>query len=168
MSMSDYVRSLRARIGNTLLEVPTASVVTFDAAGRVLLVRNLEDGLWSTPGGMIEPLETPADAAVREMWEETGLLVELTRLVGVIGGPDCQVTYGNGDRMAWVASLFEGRPVGGELRADGVETIELRYVARDEWRALPHRPHLPLFLDAAFVADAGPHFRPPTWRPPAT
>ena len=166
MPMSEYVRSLRSRIGNDLLEAPTVSVVTFDARGRVLLVRNLEDGLWSTPGGMIEPLEIPADAAVREMWEETGLLVELTHIVGVIGGPECTVTYGNGDRMAWVATLFAGRPIGGRLQPDGVETIEARYVARDEWRSLPCRSHLPLFLEAAFDPSHAPHFRPPTWRPP--
>jgi 8-oxo-dGTP pyrophosphatase MutT (NUDIX family) len=47
----------------------------------VLLVRHVEGNDWTTPGGMIEPLETPADAAVRETWEETGLHVELESLL---------------------------------------------------------------------------------------
>src|SRR4051794_32710585 len=106
MPMSDYIRDLRTRIGTTVLEVPTVSVVTIDDRDRVLLVRNLEGNDWTTPGGMMDPYETPADAAVREMWEETGLHVELTNIVGVFGGPHCTSTYPNGDRLAWVATVF--------------------------------------------------------------
>lgn len=72
MPMSEYVRALRAKIGTTVLEVPTVSVLTFDESERVLLVRHVEGNAWTTPGGMIEPYELPADAAVREMWEEPG------------------------------------------------------------------------------------------------
>ena len=75
MPMSDYIRGLRERIGTTVLEVPTVSVLVFDAQQRVLLVRHAEGNDWTTPGWMIEPYETPADAALRETWEETGLLV---------------------------------------------------------------------------------------------
>lgn len=167
MPMSDYIRSLRARIGNQLLEVPTVTIAVFDDAGRVLMVRTIEDGRWCTPGGMMEPLETPADAAVREMWEETGLHVEPTRILGVFGGPDCAVEYGNGDRIAWVATLFAARVVGGVARPDGVETDALRFVGRDEWQALPCRAHVAEFLTAAFDAGATPWFAPPTWQPPA-
>jgi len=79
MPMSDYVRGLRERIGTDVLEVPTVSVVVFDERDRVLLVRHVEGNVWTTPGGMIEPYELPADAAVRETWEETGLHVHHVR-----------------------------------------------------------------------------------------
>ena len=46
-------------------------------ARRILLVRHVEGNQWTTPGGLIEPEETPADAAVREAWEETGVESEL-------------------------------------------------------------------------------------------
>src|SRR4051812_37211449 len=116
MPMSEYIRALRMKIGNTVLEVPTAAVLVFDAEHRVLLARHAESGLWTAPGGMIEPHETPADAAVRETWEETGVLAHLTRVIGVFGGPLCDVTYRNGDQLAWVATLFAARPVRGEPR----------------------------------------------------
>ena len=83
MPMSEYIRALRARIGTTVLEVPTVSVIVHDERDRVLLVRHIEGNVWTTPGGMIEPYELPADAALREMWEETGLVVALDRIVGV-------------------------------------------------------------------------------------
>ena len=89
MPMSDHMRALRAMVGPTVLEVPTVSVLVFDAQQRVLLVRHAEGNDWTTPGGMIEPYETPSDAAVRETWEETGLHVALTRIIGVFGGGLC-------------------------------------------------------------------------------
>ena len=167
MPMSEYVRSLRDRIGRDLLLIPSVSVAVLDDAGRILMVRAIDDGLWATPGGMMEPLETPADAAVRETWEETGLLVAPTAILGVFGGPECAIQYPNGDRIAWVATLFAARVTGGAARPDGIETDAVRYVARDEWRTLPCRSHAASFLGAAFDAREAGWFAPAAWRPPA-
>lgn len=165
MPMSEYTRALRAKVGNMLLQVPTASVITFDDRGRVLLVRAAESGLWTTPGGMVEPHELPAEAAVRETWEETGVFVELTRVIGVFGGPVCGVKYGNGDELSWVATLFAAKPVGGTPHPDGEETLEVRYFDRDEIPGLSCRAHVRMFLEAAFAGGERAHFMPSTWRP---
>jgi ADP-ribose pyrophosphatase YjhB (NUDIX family) len=164
--MSPYVRAVRDKVGTMLLEVPTASVLVFDERGRVLLVRHVEGNVWTTPGGMIEPGETPADAAVRETYEETGLVVELQRIVGVFGGPLCTSTYANGDRIEWVSTVFEARAVGGAPRPDQAETLEVRYVGVDEMRALDRRSHVDLFVDAALLRQPGAVFQPPRWAPP--
>ena len=63
------------------------------AASEQCCVRHVEGNDWTTPGGMIEPYETPSNAAVREMWEETGLYVELTHVIGVFGGEILSSTY---------------------------------------------------------------------------
>lgn len=166
MPMSDYIRHLRSMIGTTVLEVPTVSILTFDADGRVLLVRHAESHDWTTPGGMIEPYETPADAAVREMWEETGLHVELTRLIGVFGGDLCTSTYANGDKLSWVSMVFAGTRIGGTPRPDGEETLEVRYFGREEIRGLHCKPHVGMLVDAGYSQDRNGHFQRPTWRPP--
>lgn len=119
MPMSAYVRELRKKIGTTVLEIPTVSVLVFDEDDRVLLVRHVEGNNWTTPGGMIEPYELPSDAAVREMWEETGIHVGLTHIVGVFGGPLCSSAYANGDKVAWISTVFAAQPVGGTLIPDG-------------------------------------------------
>lgn len=165
MPMSDYIRRLRSMIGTTVLEVPTVSVLTFDDAGRVLLVRHAEGNDWTTPGGMIEPYEIPADAAVRETWEETGLHVELTRLIGVFGGELCTSSYANGDKLSWVSTAFAGRPIGGTLRPDGEETLEVRYFERAEILALHCKPHVRMFIDAGYSPARTAHFQRPTWQP---
>lgn len=167
MPMSEYIRDLRARIGTRVLGVPTVAILTFDERRRALLVRHVEGNEWTTPGGMIEPYETPSEAAAREMWEETGLHVELTRIVGVFGGTVCSSVYANGDQVAWISTVFEGRVVGGALEADGEETLEVRYFARDELAHVRCKPHLALFLDAAYRGIPEAQFQPTTWTPPS-
>ena len=163
--MSTYVRDLRAKIGTDLLEVPTVSIIVIDDSRRVLLVRHVEGNLWTTPGGMIEPLEVPADAAVRETWEETGLHVELSRILGVFGGPLYRARYSNGDEIAFVSTVFLARPIGGTLKPDGEETLETRYFAHAETAALPMKRHVPPVLAVAFSGVAHSHFEPATWTP---
>ena len=164
--MSDYIKGLRDRIGTTVLEVPTASVLVFDDHQRVLLVRHVEGNDWTTPGGMVEPYETPADAAVRETWEETGLFVTLTHIIGVFGGPLCASTYANGDEVSWIATVFGATVAGGQLRPDGEETLEARYVDRMELGALRCKPHARMFLDAGYASSPIARFQPSAWRPP--
>src|SRR5213078_1150440 len=158
MPMSDYMRDLRAKLGTTVVEIPTVSVLTFDDQRRVLLVRHAEGNDWTTPGGMIEPYETPSNAAVREMWEETGLHVALTHIVGVFGGTLCASTYSNGDKVAWVSTGFGARTIRGALKPDGEETLEARYFSRAETRSIRCKPHLQLFLEAAYARQAPAHF----------
>jgi ADP-ribose pyrophosphatase YjhB (NUDIX family) len=163
--MSPYIRDLRAKIGADLLEVPTVSVIVIDDSDRVLLVRHVEGNDWTTPGGMIEPLETPADAAVRETWEETGLHVELTRLLGVFGGPLFRARYSNGDEIAFVSTVFLARPLRGTLKPDGEETLETRYFTHAELASLPMKQHVPPVLAIAFSGAPHAHFEPSTWTP---
>jgi 8-oxo-dGTP pyrophosphatase MutT (NUDIX family) len=168
MPMSEYIRSLREKIGTMVLEVPTVSVLTFDDRQRILLVRHAEGNDWTTPGGMIEPYETPSDAAVREMWEETGLLVTLTHVIGVFGGELCASTYANGDKVSWVSTAFGAEPVSGTLKPDGEETLDVRYFARTEVDAIRCKPHVRLFLDAGYSSERSARFQQPTWRPPVS
>jgi len=61
----------------------------FDDAGRVLLIRRKDTGLWAMPGGIFEVGETPAEATRREVQEETGLDVEVMSLSGVYDSRYC-------------------------------------------------------------------------------
>ena len=73
--------------------VPCVGAIVHDNAGRILLIRRGRPpaaGTWSIPGGRVEAGEHAADAVVREVREETGLLVRVERLVGRVRrpGPD--------------------------------------------------------------------------------
>lgn len=168
MPIPEFIASLRAKIGNDLLLVPTAVVMVRDEQGRLLFVQEQATGEWGLPGGIIEPNEAPSDAAVRETWEETGLIIELTHLVGVLGGKGCQVEYENGDRLAWVATVFGGRPVGGRLSSDGIEIRDARFLAAEETSSLPIADDARIFLRAIAASGGGAYFKPATWRPGGT
>jgi ADP-ribose pyrophosphatase YjhB (NUDIX family) len=62
--------------------------VIFDSAKRVLLCHRTDIDLWNLPSGALEQGETPWAAAVREVEEEVGLVVEIERLLGVYSRPD--------------------------------------------------------------------------------
>lgn len=124
MGVSGYIASLRAKIGHDLLLVPGATVIPVDERGRILLVRQNDDDTWGTIGGSVDPDEAPAEAAAREALEETGLDVEITALRAVLGGPGFRRTYPNGDQVAYLALVYEGRVRGGELEPDGDEVSE--------------------------------------------
>ena len=55
----------------------------FDPQGRVLLIQRSDNRMWAMPGGIVEVGETAAQAAEREIWEETGVRVRAERLIGI-------------------------------------------------------------------------------------
>ena len=166
MPISEYLRQLREKVGRDLILIPSVTVLVFDQADRVLLLRHAEGDRWVAPGGSLEPGERPADGAVREMWEETGLWVEPVRILGVYGGPEFQWTYANGDRVAYVMTVFEGQVRGGELRAGDEEVLELGYFSAQQVAALPKADWLATLLQDVFANRQTANFNPPTWHPP--
>jgi len=67
-----------------------------------------DNGHWGLPGGHVEPGESVADAALREVLEETGWRIELGRLVGVYSDPARQtVEYRGGERAQLVNLCFD-------------------------------------------------------------
>src|SRR5678815_240001 len=113
MPMSEHLQRIRKKVGHDLLILPSAAVAILDETGRLLLGMHEEKKLWVLPGGLVEAAEIPADAAVRETWEEMGVVVELNALLGVYGGESLVIEYSNGDRASYVTVLFSGRITGG-------------------------------------------------------
>ena len=127
----------------------------FDEAGRVLLGRRLDNGLWGLPSGHVEVGETAAQAAVREVAEETGLQVQVQRLVGVYSDPASQVfAYPDGRVTQFVTTTFACLPRGGQMHPDGVETSQAGFFSPDELPA-PLLPMHPRWLTDALSGDTG-------------
>ncbi|WP_293914844.1 NUDIX domain-containing protein [Deinococcus sp.] len=103
-----YLSELRAVVGARPLHSIGASAVLLDEAGRVLLQRRGDDGLWGLPGGGLESGETFEQAARRELNEETGLDMPLT-FWQAVSGPELYHRYPNGDQVYFVGGLCRGR-----------------------------------------------------------
>lgn len=165
MPIPPFLASLRQKIGTDLVLLPTIVVIARNLAGHILLVHDRDSGNWTLPGGIIEPGETPADAAVREVWEETSVVARLTRIVGVAGGPGCETHYRNGDKIAWVATIFGALVHDGIPIADGMETTAARFVPPDELASMPLRADSVRFLSMERDATSEASFQAATWHP---
>jgi 8-oxo-dGTP pyrophosphatase MutT (NUDIX family) len=168
MAMSPHVRRLRAVLGSELLVLPSVTGIIYDERDRILLVRQTDGGVWSAPGGSVEPDETPADAVVREVWEETGLYATPVRLLGVYGGPSCVVSYPNGDRTAYVMTVFECEVRGGSLRPESDETSAAAFVGAAQLAGLRTSPWVMHVIPGLYDRSRAGHFEPPSWRPAQT
>jgi 8-oxo-dGTP pyrophosphatase MutT (NUDIX family) len=130
--ISSYLRDLRALVGGRLLLLPGVSAIIRDDSERVLFIRRADDGRWGLPAGAVDPGETPAQAIVREVREETGLVVRPARVAGVFGGQGYRHRYPNGDEAEWVVAVFECDVIGGELAPADGEALELRYFTPED------------------------------------
>lgn len=116
---------------------PCAGGIVFDSRHRLLLIKRAtapSAGTWSLPGGRCRPGESPADACVREVAEETALRVEIVRWVGRVERAAAGLgVYVIDDYLCrWVA----GTPVAGDDAAD------VGWVDATEFASLPLAPRL--------------------------
>lgn len=111
---------------------PGIAVIIFDDEKRVLLQKRADVGLWGIPSGHVEPGESVTEAAIREVKEETGLDILVSRMIGVYSDPESQVfAYPNGITTHFVTTYFEGKVIGGEIDCACTETLELSYFEND-------------------------------------
>ncbi|MEE1940788.1 NUDIX domain-containing protein [Streptomyces sp. TRM 70361] len=132
MAIPDFIRELRASAGRQLLFLPGVSAVVLDDGGRILLGRRADTGRWAIIGGIPDPGEQPADAVVREVYEETAVRAVPERLL-LVQTLD-PVRYPNGDVCQFVDIAFRCRAVGGQARVNDDESLDVAWFAPD---ALP-------------------------------
>ena len=132
----NYVQELRAVVGHRPLILVAAGVLIFDKQQRLLLQRRADGGLWGIPGGCMELGETLEEAARREVQEETNLKVGDMTLFGVFSGDEFHYEYPNGDQVEAVCVVYQTEDVGGNLKADNCESLELQYFTREQLSAV--------------------------------
>ncbi len=107
---------------------PGVAVIIFNEKNHVLLQKRADVGLWGIPSGHVEPGETISNAAVREVFEETGLHIKLLRLIGVYSDPESQIfKYPDGRITHFVTCCFQGEIKGGKISCESPESLEVRF-----------------------------------------
>jgi ADP-ribose pyrophosphatase YjhB (NUDIX family) len=114
--------------------------------GRLLAIRRADNGTWELPGGVLELDEAPEDGVRREVWEETGIHVEVDQLTGV---------YKNTSRGI-VALVFRCKPSGGTERTSD-ESTAVDWLTPEEVAERMSEVYAVRLLDA--LDSAGPHVR---------
>ena len=141
--MRDYLRELRAKIGNTKILVPGVRALIFDDQGRLLLGKQKVFGSWALPHGCVDLGESALDAVKRETLEETGIRILAAELFGIYTDPKYSITYPNGDEVqtftiAFLVYRWEGEPL-----PDEEELSEIGFYSL---HALPN-PIYPVHID---------------------
>lgn len=107
---------------------PGVAIIIFDDEKRVLLQKRADVNLWGIPSGHVEVGETVTNAAIREIFEETGFDIEILRLIGVYSEPEFQIfEYPDGRITHFVTCLFQGKIIGGKISTSSKETLELKF-----------------------------------------
>jgi 8-oxo-dGTP diphosphatase len=153
--------------------IPCVGAVIKDDEGRLLLIKRGHEpgaGLWSLPGGRIEPGETHIDALIRELAEETGFEVEVGHLLGIVRRPGLKGTVI--DIRDYTATVVGGTLNPGDDAADvrWVDAAELSSLALTDglvealtsWGVLSRleRENLRLSTDERWVMSGSGRYRP--------
>jgi 8-oxo-dGTP pyrophosphatase MutT (NUDIX family) len=130
------------------LRIGACAIIFDQARHKVLLTQRSDNGLWCLPGGKMESGETLEECCQREVWEETGLEIRITRLVGIYSNRDQLVVYRDGNQAQIVVLSFEAEITGGEPGISD-ETTAFGYYSLEEIAALTmHGRHGERIVDA--------------------
>ncbi|NPV67878.1 MAG: NUDIX domain-containing protein [Anaerolineae bacterium] len=117
-----YYPVLRAAVGHETVILPGALAIVEDDRGYILMTYRADFACWDFPGGFSDLGETCPATVVREVQEETGLIVEPYALVGLYSDPRLfYVTYPNGDAVHGVGAAYACRVTGGQLIPEGAD-----------------------------------------------
>jgi ADP-ribose pyrophosphatase YjhB (NUDIX family) len=121
-----------SRVGkNGRLGVGCSASIFDSKKEKVLLVRRTDNGKWAVPGGYMEAGESFSEACKREVLEETGLEVNINRLIGIYTSPNILLEYSDGNKWQLVVFHFDAELVSGELQP-GEETTEFGFFSWSE------------------------------------
>ena len=129
-----YILDLRKieGVGHRPLQMVAGIVFVFDCEGRILLQKRADDHTWCVPGGSMELGETPEQAARREAFEETGLVLGELEFFSIISGEEAHHIYPNGDEVYALDINYICRKYSGELRMQDDEVLELGFFDIEE------------------------------------
>jgi ADP-ribose pyrophosphatase YjhB (NUDIX family) len=122
----EFIVELRRHIGRAQLWLPGVTAVVIRDQ-HVLLVKRADNQAWTPVTGIVEPGENPADCAVREVFEETGIHVVARRLAWV--HVTRRVVHANGDQAQYLDHAFRMDWVSGDPFPADDESLDVRWFA---------------------------------------
>ena len=131
----EYFKYLRQYVGHKPIILPGSVVIILNGQNEVLLQKR-NDGYWGLPGGLMDLGESFEEVAKREVFEETGLVVEDLRLLNVRSGSEYYLKVPNGDELYSATAVYYTKDVSGDMKIDYSESEKMEYFSPDR---LPHK-----------------------------
>ncbi|RSN28626.1 NUDIX hydrolase [Amycolatopsis sp. WAC 01416] len=155
MARVDYYNDPNAPKANSIAVAVSAFIQ--DDEGRILMIRRTDNDLYSIPGGQLELGETLAQAAVREVREETGIECEVTGVIGLYSNPNHVIAYDDGEVRQEFSICFRATMTGGALRTSS-ESKEVLWMSPSKMGEVNIHPSISLRLKNALEPHPGPYF----------
>jgi 8-oxo-dGTP pyrophosphatase MutT (NUDIX family) len=155
VARTDYYQNPDAPKPNSI--AIAASAFVLDDAGRLLMIRRTDSGLYALPGGGHELGETMTETAIRETVEETSVTIEVTGVIGIYSNPQHVIAFSNGEVRQEFSICFRARPISGQLRLSD-ETSEVRWVPRNEIDDLDVHPSIRLRIEHGYANRTQPYY----------
>jgi ADP-ribose pyrophosphatase YjhB (NUDIX family) len=124
---AEWMRGVGSGVPGYVTPKVAVGAVVGDEQGRLLLVQRADSGVWLYPTGWADVGYSPAEVAVKEVLEETGVVCEPVRLLAVLDGLRLGFTS-----VPLYSLVFHCRAIGGELCAHPLETSDVGWFAEDE------------------------------------
>lgn len=125
--VAEWMRGVEAGVPGYVTPKVAVGAVVADGDGRILLLQRSDSGIWLYPTGWADVGYSASEVAVKEVKEETGIDVEVQRLIGVFDGLRLGFT-----RIPLYSLVFLCRAVGGELAAHPLEALDVGWFGADE------------------------------------
>ncbi|MFO8069371.1 MAG: NUDIX hydrolase [Alkalibacterium sp.] len=122
----DYVTQLREKVGHDVLILNGSVAFVLNEENEVLLQQR-PDETWGLPGGLMELGESFEETLIREVKEETNLIVKAYDFVDILSGKAFFVRLDNGDEYYSVTALYKITEFEGELNSHSDESLTLQY-----------------------------------------
>ncbi|MGH3828350.1 MAG: NUDIX hydrolase [Pseudonocardiaceae bacterium] len=151
----DYYHDPDAPSANNIVVAVTAFIQ--DPAGRLLMIRRTDNNLYTIPGGAQEIGEKISQTVIREVQEETRILVEVAELIGVYSDPKHVIAFADGEVRQEFALCFRARPIRGEPRTS-IESKEVLWVEPTKLNELNIHPSITLRIQHGFKQRAKPFY----------
>jgi ADP-ribose pyrophosphatase YjhB (NUDIX family) len=124
---AEWLKGVGAGVPGYVTPKVAIGAVVGDEQGRLLLVQRADSGVWLYPTGWADIGYSPAEVAVKEVLEETGVTCEPLRLLAVLDGLRLGFTA-----VPLYSLVFHCRATGGELAAHPLETSDVGWFAEDD------------------------------------
>lgn len=117
-------------MGHKPIILPGSVVIISNDQNEILLQKK-HNGKWGLPGGLMDLGESFEDVAKREVFEETGLVVENLKLINVYSGSKYYLKVANGDELYSATAVYYTEDFSGEIIIDYSESIDMKYFTMD-------------------------------------
>lgn len=127
--MSDYLKEIRALIGNRPFIMVGAALLGMNDNGELLLLKRTDNHCWGVPGGAMEPGESIEQTLSREVFEESGFEVKNPELWGIFSGKELFYKYPNGAEVHNVTVVFTEHIDPNQVKINSNEHSEFKFFA---------------------------------------